>query len=46
MAYNLTIPLSSAVFGLGMLHAFDVDQIMTISGLAGSKTDSKKLLSL
>ena len=42
MSLNLTVPFSSAVFGLGMLHAFDVDHIMAISGLAGSRPDSKK----
>jgi len=46
MAFNLTIPFSSAVFGLGMLHAFDVDHIMAISGLAGSRPHPKKMFFL
>jgi len=46
MSLNLTVPFSSAVFGLGMLHAFDVDHIMAISGLAGSRPDSKKMFLL
>jgi sulfite exporter TauE/SafE len=46
MSLNLTVPFSSAVFGLGVLHAFDVDHIMAISGLAGSRPDPKKMFSL
>lgn len=45
MTYNLTFPFSSAIFGLGMLHAFDIDHIMTISGLAGSRPEPKKMFS-
>lgn len=40
------VAFSSVAFGLGVLHAFDIDHIMAVSGLSETSSRSRKMLGL